>query len=381
MPAKTKSTAKPAVNRWAQRLDTAIGLHVRARAWRTRGRLRKAQRACFASLRILRSNRASPPQLVASVHQTLGSLYEGKGQYEDAERSYRRTLRALDEVTGFPHLVDARFAAMLKLANLLRVCARYKEAALLLRNARSLAQRVPGSKARMLSTVQNNLGILYKDTGKYAAAARLYQRALRKLEQDEHPNLLSLAALYHNLGGLEHARGRYARGEPLARRSVILRERALGPKHPAVAADLSALAALLDGQQKYDESEPLYLRAIAIFRRCGDPYELAVNYNNWAAVRLARRDYVTAARLYRYAIRVKKQLFGPSHPGVATTLNNLALVYLEAGRRVEAKSLLRHARRVLNQSLGASHPKTVSCNANYRAVMSGGPRLAGVASL
>jgi hypothetical protein len=72
--------------------------------------------------------------------------------------------------------------------------------------------------------------VLYKYTGCFREALRLYRRALTiavKVLGPEHPEV---ATLCHNLGGLEHARGRYARGEPFARRSVAIREKALGPR-------------------------------------------------------------------------------------------------------------------------------------------------------
>ncbi|MEP7270952.1 MAG: tetratricopeptide repeat protein [Acidobacteriota bacterium] len=74
--------------------------------------------------------------------------------------------------------------------------------------------------------------MLYKYTGNFDEAERLYQRALvitaGTLGQ-AHPEV---ATIYHNLGGLEHARGRDAGGEPLARRPVEIRERATSLRLP-----------------------------------------------------------------------------------------------------------------------------------------------------
>jgi len=228
--------------------------------------------------------------------------------------------------------------------------------------------------------VENHLGALYKETGKYAAAERMYRRALSKVKH-QYPDSLLLAVLYHNLGGLEHVRGRYVRGEALLRQAVALRERLLGPDHPTVAADLSALAALLDGQHKFAESEVLYRRAIRTFRRCRDRLELAFNYNNLATVRLLRGDTVEAARLYRRAVSIKEHLLGRDHPGLATTLNNLGLLYLRSEHRSEARRILRRASKMFDRSLGRSHPKTTSSDAVYQAVVKGKPVVAGVLSL
>jgi tetratricopeptide (TPR) repeat protein len=111
-----------------------------------------------------------------------------------------------------------------------------------------MAKTAFGSDHLEVVGILNNLGVLYKYTGQFAEARRLYRRALEIMETVLGPDDSAVATLYHNLGGLEHACGRHAEGEPLARRSVEIRQKALGPDSVEVAADLAALAALLDGR-------------------------------------------------------------------------------------------------------------------------------------
>src|SRR5262249_10834297 len=146
----------------------------------------------------------------------------------------------------------------------------------------------------------NGLGVLHKYQGRYDEAEPVYRRAPAVVEGTPGPAHPQAASLYHNPRRPGHPPGRAppppplaapggraAAGEPWARRSVEVREKACGPDHPAVAADKAALAAILDAQGRFDEAEALYAEALAVFERIYGPehYELAVNYNNLAAIR------------------------------------------------------------------------------------------------
>jgi tetratricopeptide (TPR) repeat protein len=258
--------------------------------------------------------------------------------------------------------------ALIRQAAVLRDEARYNEAEAPLRRALVVA----GENCRQcdveICSVWNELGVLYKNMGRFDEAGQVYARALaiarnRPGARDD----AVIATLYHNLGGLEHARGRYAAGEPLARRGLAIRERLLGPNHPDVAADLAALAPILDGLLKRQEAAEMLLRAIGILERAYGPdhYDIAVALNNLAALRYAEGNREESFRLYERSLAMKEKLLGPEHPDVATTLNNMAVLRKSEGDREEAGRLYGRALAIFEKSLGPDHPKTVTCRANY----------------
>src|SRR5688572_2959775 len=57
---------------------------------------------------------------------------------------------------------------------------------------------------------RNRLGILYKYTGEFDKAERLYRDALANLIEQYGEEYSFVATLYHNLGGLFHAREDFA---------------------------------------------------------------------------------------------------------------------------------------------------------------------------
>ena len=254
----------------------------------------------------------------------------------------------------------------------LREQGQYDQAAPLLAEALSLAERISKDDDVLVASTLNQIGMLDKYAGRFDEGEQAYQRALAIVEEAEKNNPtisleLLLADIYHNLGGLDHARERYAHGEPFARRSVEIRERLLGPDNPDTTADIAALAALLEGQGKYEEAEKLYLHVLAVFKRMYglESYDVAVNLNNLAALYFAEGKISEAHKLYEDSLRIKETMLGPSHPDIAMTLNNLAVLEKQSGDLNAAREHYRRAIAIFESSFAPDHPKLMECRENY----------------
>lgn len=96
------------------------------------------------------------------------------------------------------------------------------------------AENEYGAGSREVILSENNLAMLYKTTGKYAAAERLYKKSLadsEKLLGPEHPDLalpLNNLALYYQSQGKRQTADKYAD------RAVAILEKAYGPNHANV---------------------------------------------------------------------------------------------------------------------------------------------------
>ncbi len=51
------------------------------------------------------------------------------------------------------------------------------------------------------------------------------------------------------------------------------------------------------------------------------------------------------------------------------TLNNLAVLSKSLGRYVEAEAMYRRALAIFEQSFGPAHPKVITCRKNYASLM------------
>jgi Tetratricopeptide repeat len=70
----------------------------------------------------------------------------------------------------------------------------------------------------------------------------------------------------------------------------------------------------------------------------------------------ARADYAQAEPLYRLAMKIVEQSFGPDHPNVATCPNNLAALLQATKRFSDAEPLVRRALAIDEASFGPDHP-------------------------
>ena len=204
----------------------------------------------------------------------------------------------------------------------------------------------------------NNLAVLYRETGDYAAAEPLFRQAMeirRAALGEGHPNyadsLNSLASLYHVMGD-------YAAAEPLYRQALEIRRAALGEDHPDYARPLNNLAVLYERMGDYAAAEPLQRQALEIRRAAlgeGHP-DYAISLNSLASLYHVMGDYAAAEPLYRQAMEIRRAALGEGHPDYARPLNNLASLYRATGDYSAAEPLHRQALEIHRVALGEGHP-------------------------
>jgi len=97
--------------------------------------------------------------------------------------------------------------------------------------------------------------------------------------------------------------------------------------------------------------------------------DLAVIFNNLAALFLETGRLAEAEQLYERALAIKEKMLGARHPEVGVTLNNLAILHRRSGRPDAARVLYRRALSIFTARLGAHHPRTATCRANYRRLL------------
>ena len=241
--------------------DHAVKLFNQATEFRAQGDLERAEEFCAQAIEIFQTAEGENSPDAANLLNVLASIRDERGDYEGAINAAKRATNILDtlgENFSGDDAAHIRLEAWSRLGNLQRHLARYSEAEENLKRALALALESFGEASDEASNARNNLGILYKYTGKFDDAKILYETALANIEREYGREHISTASLYHNLGGLEHARGDFAAGEEPARKAWEIRANALGSHHPDALADAVAYAGVLDGLERYDESEKIY---------------------------------------------------------------------------------------------------------------------------
>src|SRR5437899_2393241 len=100
--------------------------------------------------------------------------------------------------------------------------------------------------------------VLLYQQGRYEEAIPLAQRALNEhVLGPEHRNT---ATLLNKLAGLYHDTGAYAKAEPLLQRALAIDEKVLGPEHPDTANMLNNLSSVYYAIGAHAKAEPLLQR-------------------------------------------------------------------------------------------------------------------------
>jgi tetratricopeptide (TPR) repeat protein len=132
--------------------------------------------------------------------------------------------------------------------------------------AASISGRTDNTEQLLMQSIVNGtinpaegayqLGHLSLNDMDYEGADRFYKEAVN-LQPN---NLLYLDAA----GFTARETGQYAKAESLCQRALVLREKSLGPNHSDVAQSLNNLALVYYAQGQYSKAEPLYQRQVAI---------------------------------------------------------------------------------------------------------------------
>jgi CHAT domain-containing protein/Tfp pilus assembly protein PilF len=291
---------------------------------------------------------------VAFVLNFLGLTYMETGNYQEAGRSFRRSLTIFEKV--MPD--TSQIATVLhNLAILYSKKGVYEDAEPLERRALAIREKLLGPVHPNVANSLNTMASLYSKTGDYTQAESLYKRALAIREQTLPPDHPDIADSLNSMASLYHDKGDFTKAESLYKRAIAILERSSGQDHPLIAASLGNLAALYHRKADYVEAEALYQRALRITEKAygpGHPY-VANLLTNFAALYDDKGNLSQAESMYRRALPIMVTAFGPDHPNVAHIVNNLASLYDHNGDYDRAEPLYLRALAILEKALGQDH--------------------------
>ncbi len=110
-------------------------------------------------------------------------------------------------------------------------------------------------------------GWYLREQEQYTQAAHILQQALTIAERSLGSDHSYLGVILNNLASLYQDQGRYEEAEPLLRRALTINEQALPPDHPHTATTLENYASLLRELNRPREAQPLEQHAQAMRAR------------------------------------------------------------------------------------------------------------------
>lgn len=306
-----------------------------------------------------------------SILYGRASRLQDEGRYSEAISIMQKVL-AMEEEKGPEHYGLAK--ALNNLAMIYHDTGAYAQAEPLIQRALTITEKVLGLEHPDMAAVLDNRARLYQTTGSYTKAEPLFKRALVIREKVRGPGHLETATSLNNLSGLYHSMGAYAKAEPLLQRALAILEQRQGSEHPETALVLQNLAGLYWDMGAYPKAEPLMARTLTIFEKAlGTEHpNTATALNNMAALYEDTGAYAKAELLMERALAIREKVLGPDHPHTAQILNNLAGLYWNTGAYATAEPLMERALTIREKILGLEHPDTTQTLGNlaelYRAM-------------
>ena len=291
----------------------------------------------------------------------------GQNNFSEAEIYFKRALDLTEKQTDKEGASYLYKISTLKnnLALLYANTQRFSESESMYKEAseiyRRLAKDNPQVYEPKLATTLNNLAILYSDTQRFSECESMYKEALeirRRLAKDN-PQAYEpdVALTLNNLAILYSDTRRFSESESMFKEALEIRRRIAkdNPQayKPYLASTLGNLAILYSYTQRFSESESMYREALEIRRRLAkdnpQAYEpdLATTLNNLAILYKNTQRFSESESMYKEALEISRRLAKDNpqayEPDVAMTLNNLAILYKNTQRFSESESKYKEA--------------------------------------
>ncbi|HSS02876.1 MAG TPA: serine/threonine-protein kinase [Kofleriaceae bacterium] len=278
-----------------------------------------------------------------------------KGDLDAAEEAYQGAIRAAT-ADGADELAARAWLDLAWLTGEER--GQHAQAHQLAAVAQAVIDRL-GSAPALEAKLEDRVGVLFYDQGKYGEAATHLERGLALREQLFGAGSVEAAASLQHVAILRTAEGKKELALELHRRARENAERARGPNSHEVIAYLGGEGAALYELGRSDEALALFERALAAVLR-NDPDDArnaAGLISNISVIQRERGQLAAAQATVERAIAMFERVGGPDNPLLVEPLCNLALLFQDRARYDEAAARLARALAIQERALGKEHPE------------------------
>lgn len=204
----------------------------------------------------------------------------------------------------------------------------------------------------------NNIGLYYKDWGKYKEAENVFKKSIEILESITGKESKEVAVCMVNLADAIFCQGNFSEAEPLYIKSIVLLNPLSQEESPFSTHSLINVAILFARQGKYDEAISLFEKTLSIKLKTHgeDNPDVSKIYINIANIEFDRKNYEKAESLYRKVLDWGKNYYGENHPETGIAMINLGNVLIEEKKYKESTFLYEKAKEIIEEYYGNEHP-------------------------
>jgi CHAT domain-containing protein/Tfp pilus assembly protein PilF len=296
----------------------------------------------------------------------LARMQMARADYARAEPLFRQAVEIMKRARGESHPDYAR--ALNDLTELYRIRGDYARAEPLLRRVVEIVKQAQGESQPEYARALGGLAAMYQAKGDYAAAEPLLRRALEIVAAASGASGPDHARALNDLANLYRDKGDDARALALYRQTLAIalkiQSRGSAPLAPAYARGLRDLAELYRDRGDYARAEPLLrlvvgrqMRPVVAHQTTRYDADHTAGLDTLASLYLDMGDHARAEAPLGWALEMRRQGLGESHPDYARSLSALARVYAALGDFAHSEPMLREALAIQKRSRGESHPE------------------------
>jgi eukaryotic-like serine/threonine-protein kinase len=294
------------------------------------------------------------PKVQAELYQTLGTIYDQLGKFDQAASLLHSALESRKQLFG-PDSTEVA-ESLVALGGLRSDQAQYDEAETLVRQGLDMNKRhLPPTHPRV-GRAMYTLGEVLVNEGKYDQGIQVLDQAV-KIQSAPGGVPADLAETLTELANAQFYAGHLDISNALNLRVVAMDRQLYGERHPNVGEDLINLGAIQTEWGHYAETERYYRQALDIIQNFygKDHPETASVMTVLGRSLNAQGRFNEAADMLREALGIQERVYGKVHPRVASALGELGKVAMQQGKLDEAEADFRRQADIYREVYKGKH--------------------------
>ena len=307
------------------------------------------------------------PKVQAELYQTLGTIYDQLGKFDQADSLLHSALERRKTLFG-PDSTEVA-ESLVALGQLRSDQAQYDDAEKFTRQGVEMTRRhLPPTHPR-LGRALYALGEVLVNEGKYDQGIQVLDQAVQ-IQSAPGGVPADLAESLTELANAEFYAGHLDVSNSVNLRVLAMDRQLYGERHPNVAEDLINLGAIQSEWGHYTETEHYYRQALDIIQNFygKDHPETASAMTLLGRSLNSQGRYNEAADMLRQSLGIQERVYGEVHPRVASALGELGKVAMQQGKLDEAEADFRRQADIYREVYKGKHYYIGSALANLGGV-------------